>query len=324
MQKWLAGLLATLSFSALAWEPERAIEFMVPNGIGGGSDVMARKIKAIAEKHKLAPKGILVSNRTLGAGGESFLEMKNTWNDGHRILVSSTCLFTVPIERNLPVSWAELTPAAMPAQDLFVLWVPADSPVTNAKEFSEQLRNGGGRIRLGGTNIYQEDNLLGALIEKATGGKFSYVPYPGGGAVANALARNEISASVNNPIEAVNQWQKDKKVKPICVLDTQRMANAPWKDIPTCKEQGLDVSYRMMRGMFLPPKVSSGMVDWWRDFFAKVAATDDWKSFLTEGALVQASMSPSELKTWLEGQSVQHEELMKSAFGMSRRTKKGS
>lgn len=324
MKKWLASILAFLSFSVSAWEPDRAIEFMVPNGIGGGSDVMARKIKDIAEKYKLAPKGILVSNRTLGAGGESFLEMKNTWDDGHRILVSSTSLFTVPIERNLPIAWSDLTPVAMPAQDLFVLWVSADAPIANAQEFADQLRNSGGRLKLGGTNLRQEDHLIGALIEKATGGKFAYVPYPGGGAVANALARKDIAVSVNNPTEALNQWQKDKKVKPVCVLDSQRMADAPWKDIPTCREQGLDVSYRMMRGMFLPPKVSNGVLGWWREFFVKLESTDEWKAFLKEGALVTAAMSPSELNTWLSAQAAQHEELMKTAFGITRRAKKGS
>ena len=60
---------------------------------------------------------------------------------------------------------------------------------------------------MGGTGSKQEDQILTVGIEKATGTKFIYVPFKGGGEVAVQLVGKHIDSTVNNPIEAVAQWR---------------------------------------------------------------------------------------------------------------------
>jgi len=45
---------------ALAWEPTKPIEFIVPAGTGGGADQMARLIAGISDKHRLSPRPLIV------------------------------------------------------------------------------------------------------------------------------------------------------------------------------------------------------------------------------------------------------------------------
>ncbi len=54
--------------------------------------------------------------------------------------------------------------------------------------------------------------------------------------------------------------------------------NMSWSDIPTCKSQGLDVEYLMLRGIFMPPGATKDQVDYYVDLFKKVRETPEWKN----------------------------------------------
>src|SRR3954452_15840693 len=82
----VAGL-SVLPRSALAWEPSRPVEFVIPAGTGGGADQMARLISGIAEKHKLSPQPLIAVNKAGGAGAEGFLYVKEKKGDPHTIII---------------------------------------------------------------------------------------------------------------------------------------------------------------------------------------------------------------------------------------------
>ena len=75
---------------------------------------------------------------------------------------------------------------------------------------------------MGGTGSKQEDQIITAAIEQATGAKITYIPYKGGGDVAAQLVGGHVNSSVNNPIEAVAQWRAGE-LRPLCVFDAQRI-----------------------------------------------------------------------------------------------------
>jgi putative tricarboxylic transport membrane protein len=86
-----------------------------------------------------------------------------------------------------------------------------------------------------------------------------------------------------------------------------------WSDIPTCKESGVDTEYQMLRGIFMAPGVKSEHIAYYIDLFKKVMATDDWKSFMEQGAFNQTFMSGAEFTKWVEANDKLHYELMKTA-----------
>jgi tripartite-type tricarboxylate transporter receptor subunit TctC len=57
-----AGLLASATALAQAWEPTKPIDFVVPAGQGGGADQMARFIQSVVAKNRLSPQPINVIN----------------------------------------------------------------------------------------------------------------------------------------------------------------------------------------------------------------------------------------------------------------------
>ncbi|WP_322516500.1 tripartite tricarboxylate transporter substrate binding protein [Rhodopseudomonas palustris] len=303
-----------------AWQPTRPVEFIVPAGTGGGADQMARTLQGIVTKYNLMKQPLVVVNKSGGAGGEGFLDVKTAANNPHKIIITLSNLFTTPLATGIPFGWKDLTPVAMLALDEFVLWVNADKPYKTAKDFVDAVKAAPpGSMKMGGTGSKQEDQIITVALEKATGAKLTYIPYKGGGEVAVQLVGNHIDSTVNNPIEAVAQW-RGGKLRPLCVFDGKPMDygdpiadGKAWKDVPTCKSQGLDIEYLMLRGIFMGPKATPDQVAYYIDLFNKVRDTPEWKDFMKNGAFNTTFMTGPEFTKWVETEDKRHETLMRDA-----------
>jgi putative tricarboxylic transport membrane protein len=314
-----AAILLTGTAAAAAWEPSRPVELIVPAGTGGGADQMARTIQGIVTKHKLMNQSMVVINKSGGAGGEGFLDVKGSKGNPHKLVITLSNLFTTPLATGIPFSWKDLTPVAMLALDEFVLWVNTEKPYKTAKEYIDAAKAANGTFKMAGTGSKQEDQIITEAIQKATGAKFIYIPQRGGGAVAVQLVGNHVDSTVNNPIEAVAHW-RGGKLRPLCIFDAKPVAYSEtiadgkaWKDVPTCKSQGLDVEYLMLRGIFMPGGVEQQVVDYYIDLFKKVRETPEWKHLMEEGAFNTTFMTGKDYADWVAKEEKRHEDLMKDA-----------
>lgn len=324
--KWAGRALVTaiatigLTGAVQAWEPTKPVEFVVPAGTGGGADQMARFIQGIVAKNKLMAQPLVVVNKSGGAGAEGFLEVKGAKGDPHKIIITLSNLFTTPLATGVPFNWRDLTPGAMLALDQFVLWVNADAPYKTAKEYIDDVKaKPANTFKMAGTGSKQEDQIITAMIDKATGKKMTYVPFKGGGDVAVQLVGGHVNSTVNNPIEAEAHW-RGGKLRPLCIMDSEKLpykdkvtATQAWADIPTCKSAGVPVEYLMLRGIFLAPGVTQEQVDFYVNLFKKVRETPDWAEFMNKGAFKQTFMTGKEFSDWLGKTEAMHYGLMKEA-----------
>jgi tripartite-type tricarboxylate transporter receptor subunit TctC len=303
-----------------AWEPTKTVEFIIPAGTGGGADQMARAVQGIVAKHGLMKQSIVPINKAGGAGAEGFLDVKGATGDAHKIIITLSNLFTTPLATAVPFNWRDLTPVQMLALDNFVLWVNAKSPYKSPKEYVEAAKKAGpGKFKMAGTGAKQEDQIITVAIEQATGAKFTYIPFKGGGAVATQLVGGHVDSTVNNPIEAVAQWRAGT-LRPLCVFEKARMPykkkvtdKMSWNDIPICKEAGLDIDYLMLRGIFMPPGVTEDQVQYYRDLFKKVMATPEWNALMEQGAFNRTTLAGKEYADWVAREEARHVFLMKAA-----------
>jgi putative tricarboxylic transport membrane protein len=315
----LAGAL--IPNAALAqWQPTRPVEFIIPAGTGGGADLMARTIQGIVTKYNLMKTPMVVINKAGGAGGEGFLDVKNSRNNPHKIIITLSNLFTTPLATGIPFSWKDLTPVAMLALDEFVLWVNAETPYKSVEDYISAVKKAPpGQYKMGGTGSRQEDQIITVAIEKSANVKFTYIPFRGGGEVAVQLVGNHVNSTVNNPIEAVAQW-RGGKVRPLCVFDTKPLPyteavvdKASWASIPTCKSQGLAMEYLMLRGIFMSPGATPEQVNYYVEVFKKVRETPEWTKLMVDGAFNTTFMTGAEYVKWVGGEEERHRELMKEA-----------
>ena len=318
-----AAMLASTAHAA--WEPTKPVEFVIPAGTGGGADQMARFIQGVVIKHKLMSQPMIVVNKAGGAGAEGFLDIKGAKGDPHKIVITLSNLFTTPMATGVPFNWKDLTPVSMLALDQFVLWVNADTPYKTAKEYIAAVKAAGPlKMKMGGTGSKQEDQIITVAIEKATGTKFIYVPFQGGGAVAVQLVGKHVDSTVNNPIEAVAQWRAGS-LRALCVFDDKRMSykakvtdTMAWSDIPTCMESGIPMDYQMLRGIFMPAGVTADQRAYYVELMRKIRATPDWIEFMEKGAFNQTTMSGAEYEKWVAAAEATHLGLMKEAGFMAK------
>lgn len=282
------------------WHPTKPVEFNVPAGTGGGADIMARFISPLFQKAKVTDQPLIVVNRSGGAGAEGFLHVKAKAGDENTIIITLDNLFTTPLATGVPFNWRDLTPVARLALDWFVLWVNAESPYKTAKEYFDAVKKEPGKFKMAGTGTKQEDQIITVQLEQAFRLKFAYVPFKGGGDVAVSLVGKHSDSTVNNPSEAVSHWRAGK-LRPLAVIDQERIPLPEWDKIPTLKEAtGVDISYNMLRGIFAPPKISKEVQAGYVALFKKLYDSDEYQKYLKDYALKPAFLSGSEYVKWLE------------------------
>ena len=166
--------LMVMGGPALAWQPTKTVEFIVPAGSGGGADQMARLVDGIVKKYKLMDQPMVVINKSGGAGAEGFLYVKDAKGDPHKIIITLSNLFTTPLATGVPFNWKDLTPVSMLALDQFILWVNADTPYKTAQEYIAAVKKAGpNKMKMGGTGSKQEDQIISAASTRIPLSPFS-------------------------------------------------------------------------------------------------------------------------------------------------------
>jgi len=304
------ALVFTSIGTATAWVPDRPVEFVVPGGAGGGADIMARFISPLVTKYKLSPKPWIVINKSAGAGAEGFMYVKGNKGNANLIIITLDNLFTTPLATGVPFNWKDLTPVSRMALDYFCLWVNTASPYKTAQEYIDAVKKAPGKFVMGGTGSKQEDQIITVMLEQAFGMKFNYVPFKGGGEVAVELVGKHINSSVNNPAEAVSHW-KNGTLRPLATIDSARIDLPEWKGIPTMKEAtGKDISYMMLRGVFMAPGVTKEQTDYFVQTLKKVSETPEWKKYVIDNGLQAGNLSGPEFVKWLEQKEVKTKDFM--------------
>ena len=204
------------------------------------------------------------------------------------------------------------------ALDQFVLWDNAEGP-KNVKEFIAAAKAASAPFKMGGTGSKREDHVLTVFMEQKTGAKFSYLPYKSGGEAATQLVGKHTESNVNNPSENLEVWRAGQ-VRALCVFDKERIAyktkvteTQSWNDIPTCKEEGLDVQYLMLRAMFLPGKVTAEQQAFYVDLFQKVTQTPEYKDYMEKQALKPIFLTGKDMVQFLEDDDKLNASLMNEA-----------
>lgn len=307
----------TVAGPAAAWEPSRPIEIIVPAGAGGATDQMARMLQAAIQKHDLLKVPLAVQLKGGASGGEGLMDMKASAGNPHKFIIAQSSIYTLPFSTKLPFSWKDMTPVAIIAMDQFGLWVNAQAPYNTAKEFLEAAK--GGDFRMGGTGSKREDHIITAGLEKAGGVKFGYIPYKSGGEAATQLVGKHTEANVNNPSENAAVWRAGQ-VKALCVFDKEPISytkpvagDKSWNSIPTCMSEGIDFDYTMLRGIFLPGKVTDEQVAFYNDLFKKIVATPEYKAYVESQALKEVFIAGPEMTKFLEEDEARHRDLMSEA-----------
>ena len=301
-----AGEFRPFAISGTA--PTRPVEYVISTNPGGGSDIYARFMIGVIEKHNLSPQPFLPVNRDGGAGAVAMQYLAQKQGDPHGVMITLNSFITTPLLQKLPFTSDSFTPVALMGLDSFFLWVPVDSPHQTLDDFLKAARES--EVAVAGTGSKQEDEILFKLIEmRANTQPFRYLPFRGGGDVCTALAGKQVEATVNNPSECLSFYPD--KVRPLAAFLDDR--SPAFGDLRTAKEQGLDITYANMRGVVAAPGIAKEQQQWHIGLMKNVYDSPDWQDFLQKNALDPKFMSGDEFAKFLDDFEQLHKELLERA-----------
>ena len=296
---------------AIAWQPNKPIDFIIMAGKGGGADKMARLMQGIVEKESLAERPLVPVNKSGGSGAEALMAAKSASDPDHTIMVTLNSFYTTPLRQpGLEVDVLTFAPVARMAEDTFLLWVHADTGITTFEQWLDVAREQGSKWVMGGTGSNSEDNIITDFLNTNYGLSMKYIPYKGGGAVAKDVAGKQINSSVNNPSEAIGFWQSGDMV-PLVAFTNERLPMFP--EVPTLREKGGEFSYFMQRSVVGAPGMSEEARAYYTELFTKVYNSEDWQAYKSKKSLMGDLMSGDQLSDYWREQRDNHEQILRSS-----------
>ncbi|MDW5316218.1 tripartite tricarboxylate transporter substrate binding protein [Rhizobium sp. PL01] len=302
---------------AMAFEPNRPVEFVVTAGPGGGTDIFARTIQSIIAKYELMKAPVVVTNKGSAGGAEGFVYTAGYKGDSYKLAFGTNNAYLLPVRAKVPYKSEDLTPVAALAADEFVLWVNGKADIKTGADFVAKSKEAG-NYKVGGSQSKDVDQILTSMINEATGSKLGYIPFKSGGEAAVQLAGEHIAANVNNPSENLGQWQAGM-VKPVCVFKSEKLKSEGkvageqgWGDIPTCKESGIAIdNYSMPRTVWMPAGVEQDVVDFYAGVLKKVSETPEWAKYLADTSQSADYMSGTQFADFIKGNEASVTEVLK-------------
>lgn len=309
-----AALIAVLvvalgGLAAPTWQPTRPIEFVAPYAPGGGSDVLARTIASIVEAEKLSPQPLIVVNRVGGGGTVGTTYVAGKRGIPHILLTYISGQVSAPLMAPGAATWRDLTMIARLAIDEELIYVRTDSPYKTIKDVVAAAQQRPGAVTIAGTATGQEDHMVTRLFERAAKIKFRYVPFRSGGEVMAALMGGQVEMAWANPNEAAPQWEA-KQVRALAVARETRLPGMP--DVPTFREQGYDVTFKMFRGIAAPPEIPPEAVAFYENMLKRMTESPRWKEgYLKRYMLTEAWMGSKEFTAFVAQQEEVFRKILK-------------
>jgi putative tricarboxylic transport membrane protein len=279
----LLGRLAATFLFALGAQSAIALDnvkFLIPAAPAGGWDQTTRSFGAAAIKAG-AIKNAQYENKG-GAGGTIGLAqfINTAKGDGNTIMTGGMVMVGGIILNKSPVNLTMVTPLARLTGEYEVLVVPASSPIKNMKDLTDKLKADPGSVSWGGGSAGGADHILAGLVALAAGvdpAKVNYIPYAGGGEALASILGGHTTVSISGYGEFASQI-KTGKLRALGLSSDKRL---PGIDIPTIKEQGMDVELFNWRGVFAAPGITDAQK---KALLASVETTVKsaaWKETLT-------------------------------------------
>jgi len=292
----LIAAAALAAAPALAdWKPTKPVEVIVHTGPGGGSDVLARAMATMLEKEKLLTVRMLVVNKPGGNGAVAAAALAEKKDDPHTIgLITSVWIAGPLTSSEAKITVHDLKPIAQLMLEPAVFAVRADSPYKTLKEFIEAAKAKPGQLKQSGGSVTSRDNIIRLSLQHATGAKWAFVSFPGGGERLAALLGGHVDIMVIEPQEAGEQVRAGK-LRVLAQLTDHRLPG--YADVPTLKEAGYDVTPTpQIRAVVAPPQQSAEASAYWEGLFAKLRQTESWKKYIADNQLEESFQPAAELK----------------------------
>lgn len=298
----LCGAFAVFAGQALAFAPERA-ECVAPAQPGGGFDLTCRiAAQALLETGQIE-RPMSVTFMPGGIGAVAYNAMNTTRAEDGDVIVafSGGSLLNLAQGKFGQFDVDDARWLAAAGTDYGAVIVRTDAKWQTLQELTADLKNDLGSIVIGaGGTIGSQDWMKAAILVQAAGADpkaMRYVAFEGGGESFTALLGGHIQVYTGDVAEQVANIEAGQ-VRVLAVLAPERLP-APFDQIPTAKEQGVDIEWEIIRGYYMGPQVSDEAYNWWVQAFQALYGTKEFAKIRADKGLFEFNLAGADLDQYI-------------------------
>lgn len=298
--KTMAGLAMTgvLPLSAHA---ASALKMMVPANPGGGWDTTGRALGKAMQDAGVA-SSITFDNKGGAAGAIGLAQFVNSAKgDPNALMVMGAVMLGGIITGKPPVGLDRVTPLARLTSEYNVFVLPANSPFKTMKDVIEQLKKDPGSVKWGGGSRGSTEHVAAAMIARAVGvdpAKINYVAFRGGGEATAAILGGNVTVGGSGYSE-FSEYIDTGKMRAIGVTSGARLKGV---NVPTLKEQGIDVEIGNWRGVYGAPGITPAQRKDLIDALAKATKHKSWLDAMEKNGWTPAWLAGDEFANFVDAE----------------------
>ena len=297
--KSLAALAAAGTLPLPANAAAANLKMLIPANPGGGWDSTGRAIgKALQESGEAA--SVSYDNKGGAAGAIGLAQFVNAnKGDPNALMTMGAVMLGGIITGKPPVSLSQATPLARITSEYNVFVLPADSKFKTMKDVVEQMKKDPGSVKWGGGSRGSTEHIAAAMIAREVGvdpSKINYVAFRGGGEATAAILGGNVTVGGSGYSEFA-EYIKTGKMQAIAVTSDARLKGI---DVPTLKEQGINVVIGNWRGVYGAPGITPEQRKTLIAMIVKATKTKAWAESLEKNAWTPALMTGKEFEDFVD------------------------
>jgi putative tricarboxylic transport membrane protein len=265
------------------------LKMMIPANPGGGWDTTGRALGKALQDAGVA-SSVTFENKGGAAGAIGLAQFVNaSKGDPNALMVMGAVMLGGIITGKPPVSLSAATPIARLTSEYNVFVLPANSPLKTMKDVVEQMKKDPGSVKWGGGSRGSTEHIAAAMIAREVGvdpAKINYVPFRGGGEAVAAILGGNVTVGGSGYSEFA-QYIESGKMKAIAVTSGARLKGI---NVPTMKEQGINVEIGNWRGVYGAPGITPEQRKALGDMIVKAVKSKAWAEAMEKNAWTDALM----------------------------------
>ena len=275
------------------------LKMMIPANPGGGWDTTGRALGKALQEAGVAST-VAYDNKGGAAGAIGLAQFVNgSKGDPNALMVMGAVMLGGIITGKPPVSLSQATPLARLTSEYNVFVLPSNSPYKSMKDVVEQMKKDPGSIKWGGGSRGSTEHIAAAMIAREVGvdpAKINYVAFRGGGEATAAILGGNVSVGGSGYSEFA-EYISSGKMKAIAVTSDKRLKGI---EVPTMKEQGINVVLGNWRGVYGAPGISAEQRKALTEMVLKATKTKAWTDALEKNGWTPAVMAGAEFEKFVD------------------------
>jgi putative tricarboxylic transport membrane protein len=269
--------------------PHKTVTLITSSGPGGGGDVFLRNlVKTLGPRWGI---NFVVENVPGSGGANAMRRIVEGPADGSMLYGVSTQHVVVSVLSNPPFSYKDMQPVVNVLYDSPIFFVRADSPFKTLQDVVAYAKENPGKLKFGAGTAASIDRMVVETFKLRTGLNMVVATHDSGGQLTLNVLSGAVDIGSGDAQEITAQVEAGQMRILAAVMD-DRLANFP--NVPTAKEQGVDVTATGWRGFVAkkgtPPEITQA----WEKAIQLVLEDPQYKEFYTKSNGIPAYLSAQE------------------------------